>query len=73
MTCTTAADTNLTPCANRFTEHVFRSNPFGHRRLVDRLLVDDRGSPDLGVRAQPRTQPLERHVSGAGELGGRWT
>lgn len=57
-----------------FSEHVFRSNPFGRRRLaavVDRLLVDDRGSPDLGVRAQPRIQPLDGHVSRAGELGGR--
>jgi len=60
---------------NRFLEHdAFRSNPFGHRRfaaVVDRLLVDDRGPPDIGVRAQPRAEPLECHVSGAGELGGR--
>lgn len=39
--------------------------------MVDRLLFDDRGSPDLGVRAQPRIQPLDGHVSCAGELGGR--
>jgi len=53
---------------NRFSGHAF------HRRdafVVDRLPDDDRpGSPDLGVRAQPRAQPLERHVGGAGEFGG---